>query len=238
MWQLKAGRHDHDYMKSKRLEEAKKLIDPKKNYSIEEAVELVKKTSTVKFDASVEIHLWLGIDPKKSEQQVRGVVTLSHGIGKTKRVVAFVEPEKEKEARDAGADIVGGEELINEIATTSKINFDVAISSPAMMPKLAKIAKVIGPKGLMPNPKTDTVGPNIKKMIEDSKGGKVSWKNDDTSNVHQIIGKVSFENQKLIENLQTFVESVRRAKPASAKGIYIQNAVLTSSMGPAIHFVV
>lgn len=214
------------------------MVDPKKVYSIDEAIDLVKKTANTKFDASVEVHLRLGIDPTKGDQQTRGTLVLPHGTGKTKKIAAFVEPEKEKEAKDAGADIVGGEELIAEIIKTEKINFDVAITTPSMMPKLAKVAKILGPRGLMPNPKTETVGPNIKKMIEDSKGGKISWKNDDTANVHQLIGKVSLDVQKIRENLNALLESVRRVKPASAKGIYIQNAVLTSSMGPAIHFVV
>lgn len=223
---------------STRFKEAVKLVDPKKVYSPEEAVLLVKKTSTVKFDASVEVHLRLGISPTKSDQQVRGTVILPHGIGQTRRVAAFVEPEKEKEAREAGADLVGGEELVTEIVSSGKIDFDIAIATPGMMPKLAKAAKILGPKGLMPNPKTDTVGTRVYQMVTDAKGGKVSWRNDDTGNVHQVIGRVSFESNKLTENLQAFLESVRRAKPATAKGIYIQNAVLTSSMGPAVHFVV
>ena len=212
------------------------MVDPKKVYTVDEAINLVKKTSTTKFDASVEVHLKLGIDPTKGDQQTRGTLVLPHGTGKSKRIAAFVEPEKEKEAKDAGADIVGGEELIAEIAKTEKLDFDVAVTTPTLMPKLAKIAKILGPRGLMPNPKTETVSPNVKKMIEDSKGGKISWKNDDTANVHQIVGKVSFDTAKLQANINMFLDSVRRAKPASAKGIYVQTAVLTSSMGPAIHF--
>ncbi|MBI4133144.1 50S ribosomal protein L1 [Candidatus Uhrbacteria bacterium] len=221
---------------SKRFKEAQTLVDPKKIYSPEEAIELVKKTSTVKFDAAVEVHLRLGIDPKKSGEQVRGVVVLPHGTGKTKRVCAFVSPDKETEANEAHADRVGGDELIAEITQSGKIDFDVAIATPDMMPRLAKLAKLLGPRGLMPNPKTDTVGTHVKKMVEEAKAGKISWRNDDTGNVHQLIGKVSFDTPKLVENLHALLESVRRAKPATAKGIYIQTAVLTSSMGPAIHF--
>lgn len=214
----------------------KSLIDVKKVYTVAEAIELVKSTSKVKFDASVEAHLHLGVDPAKGDQQVRGTVTLPHGTGKTKRVAAFVSAAKEDEAKAAGADLVGGEELIADIARTSKIDFDVAIATPDMMAKLAKVAKILGPKGLMPNPKTETVGQNVKQMVTDMKGGKVSWKNDDTANVHQIVGKISFDSAKLVENLNAFLDAVRRAKPASAKGIYVLSATLTSTMGPGVAF--
>lgn len=219
----------------KKYEEAAKLIDPKKLYSPEEAVELVKKTSRTKFDASVEVHFKLGIDPTKAEQLIRGTLKLPHGTGQTKRVAAFVgTPEREQEAKDAGADLIGGDELIKEISSTEKIAFDVAVATPDMMPKLAKIAKILGPKGLMPNPKSDTVGPNVRKMIEELKRGKIAYKNDDTGNVHLILGKVSFDAAKLMENLLAALEAIKRAKPASAKGTYLQNATVTSSMGPAI----
>lgn len=221
---------------SKRYAEVKAKIDQKKTYSAEEAMRLAKETSTVKFDASIEVHLKLGIDPSRGEQQVRGTVTLPHGTGKSKRVAAFVPADKVAEAQAAGAHLVGSEDLIAEIASSGKIDFDVAIATPDMMPKLAKVAKILGPKGLMPNPKTETVGTNVGKMITDMKGGKISWKNDDTGNIHQIIGKISFAPEKLTENLTAFLEAIKKAKPASAKGIYIQTAVLTSSMGPAIHF--
>ncbi len=218
----------------KKYQEAVKLIDPKKSYPLPEALELVKKTSRATFDATVELHLKLGIDPKKGEQQVRGTVNFPHGTGKTKRVAAFVGADREREAREAGADLVGGEELIAEIGSKEKIDFDVAVASPDMMPKLAKIAKILGPRGLMPNPKTDTVGTNVKKMIEELKRGKASFKTDDTGNVHLAIGKVSMETAALEENLTTALEVIKRAKPASSKGVYMQNAVVTSSMGPAI----
>lgn len=220
----------------KRYQTAKSQIDSKKVYSLEEALELVKKTSSVKFEASVEVHLKLGIDPSKGDQQIRGTVLLPHGTGKSKRVAAFVSEAKTQEAKDAGATLVGGEELIAEIASTSKIDFDIAVATPDMMAKLAKIAKILGPRGLMPNPKTETVGLNVKQMVEELRGGKIAWKNDDTANVHQTIGKISFDSPKLMENLNLFLDSVRRVKPASAKGIYILNAVLTSSMGPGVRF--
>lgn len=219
----------------KKYLEVKKLINPKKTYSAEEAMDLIKKTSTVKFDPSVELHLKLGIDPTKGEQVVRVTLTLPHGTGKTKKVAAFVTSGKEKEALEAGADIAGGEELIAEMAKTQKINFDVAVATPDMMPKLAKIAKILGPKGLMPNPKTETVNANVKKMIEELKRGKLTLKNDDGGNIHATLGKLSSPASVILENLKALLEAVKRAKPATAKGVYLQNAVLVTSMGPAIH---
>lgn len=219
---------------SKRMNDLKAKIDKNKAYSIDEAVSLVKETSKVKFDASVEVHVKLGIDPKKSDQQIRSTVVLPHGNGKTIKVAAFVGTNKEKEAKDAGADFVYGEEDIKKIKDTGKIDFDIAVTTPDMMPKMAVAAKILGPRGLMPNPKTDTVGPNVKEMIESLKKGKVNFKNDDTSNVHLSIGKVSFEENKLKENLETFLETLKKIKPTGTKGTYIKNLVLTSSMGPSI----
>jgi large subunit ribosomal protein L1 len=159
---------------------------------------------------------------------------LPHGTGKTKKVAAFVSPEKEKEAKDAGADFVYGEEDIKRIKDTGKIEFDVAVTTPDMMAKLAAVAKVLGPKGLMPNPKTETVSPNVKKMIEELKKGKITFKNDDTSNIHQSIGKVSFSEAQLKENLAAFLDVLKRAKPTTSKGTYLQNLIICSTMGPAI----
>lgn len=209
-------------------------VDKNKVYSVDEAIKLALETSGVKFDASVEVHAHLGIDPKKGEQQVRSTVVLPHGTGKTKTVAAFVSSEKEKEAKDAGADFIYGEEDIKKIKDTGKIEFEVAITTPDMMPKMAQIAKVLGPKGLMPNPKTETVGPSIKKMIEELKKGKVNFKNDDTSNIHQNIGKVSFGDKKIKENFEVFMEALKKAKPNTAKGTYIQSLTICTSMGPAI----
>ncbi|TAL18989.1 50S ribosomal protein L1 [Patescibacteria group bacterium] len=219
---------------SQRFQELKKLIDPKKAYPLAEAVELVKKTSAAKFDATVELHCKLGINPTKGEEQVRGTVSLPHGTGKTKKVAAFVGGEKVKDAREAGADLVGGEDLIAEIAKTEKIDFDVAVAAPEMMPKLAKLAKILGPRGLMPNPKTETVGPNVKKMVEELKKGKIAFKNDATGNLHLAIGKVSFAAEKLAANAAAALEAIKKAKPASSKGDYFQNITLTSSMGPGV----
>lgn len=225
-------------MPSKRMKEATALIDPKKLYTIEEAVALVKKTSTTKFDAAVELHTRLGIDPTKSDQQVRGTLVLPHGTGKMKRIAAFVEPEQEKEAKDAGAALVGGEELINQIAAKGVLDFDIAVATPKMMPKLAKLAKILGPRGMMPNPKTDTIGPNAAKMIQEQKAGKMSFKNDAQGNVHQVFGRASFDESKLSENLHVLIEAIRKVKPASSKGIYFRNVTIASTMGPGIKLAV
>lgn len=208
--------------------------DKKKLYSPEDAVKLAKEMSKEKFDATIEVHINLGINPKKSDQLARGTIKLPHSVGKSKKIIAFVGEAKEKEAKEAGAEIVGGEELIAEIAKTEKMDFEVAVATPEMMPKLAKIAKILGPKGLMPNPKTDTVGADIKKIIEDVKGGKLAFKNDDTGNIHQIIGKVSLEDAKLVENFNAFIMAVKKAKPSSSKGTFVKKIVVCTVMGKAI----
>ena len=209
-------------------------LDKNKSYSVEEAVEMTKKLSKAKFDASVEIHIKLGIDSKKGDQQIRSTVALPHGTGKTIKVAAFVSPEKEKEAKTAGADYVGGEDLIAEIKKTEKTDFQIAVAEPAMMRVLAPIAKILGTRGLMPSPKNDTVTPNPAKAIEALKKGKVSFKNDDTGNVHVAIGKVSFDSKKLIENYESLAEAIKKVKPASSKGTYIKNISISSSMGPGL----
>lgn len=219
---------------SKRLKAAKAKIESTKVYSIEEAIKLVKETSAVKFDASVEVHAKLGIDPKKGEQIVRASVVLPNGTGKSVRVAAFVPDNRAKEAKDAGADLVGGDELIAEIKKTSKTDFDIAVTVPEMMPKLAAVAKVLGQKGLMPNPKTGTISPDLAKMVGELKKGKVSYKNDITANIHLSIGKVSFEEPKLVENFKTFLDSLKKAKPPTVKGTYIRSLFVSSSMGPSI----
>ncbi|MFH0955905.1 MAG: 50S ribosomal protein L1 [Candidatus Falkowbacteria bacterium] len=208
--------------------------DANKAYPIMEAIELSKKLSKTKFDASMEIHFRLGIDTKKGEQQVRLAVSLPNGTGKTIKVAAFVTPGKEEEAKKAGADYVGGEELINEIKKTEKTDFQVAVAEPAMMKNLAAIAKILGTRGLMPSPKNETVTPNPAKAVEELKKGKVSLKNDDTGNVHVAIGKISFETEKLVQNFEMLLEAIRKAKPATSKGIYIKKAYISSTMGPGI----
>lgn len=216
------------------MADLKTKVEKAKVYSLDEAIKLVKETSTVKFDASVEVHARLGIDPKKGDQQVRSTVVLPHGTGKTKKVAAFVSSNDEKAAKEAGADFVYGEDEIKTIKDTGKVEFDIAVATPDMMPKLAVAAKVLGPKGLMPNPKTDTVGKDIKKMVTELKKGKAAFKNDDGAIVHQSIGKVSFSEDQLKENFIAFLDSLKRAKPSSAKGTYIKSLYLTSSMGPGI----
>src|SRR3989338_242514 len=223
---------------SKRMDQLNTKVSKTKVYTLEEAIKLVKETSTVKFDASVEAHIKLGINTKKSDQQLRSTVALPHGTGKTKTVAAFVGANDEKTAKEAGADFVYNEEDIKKIKDTGKIEFEIAVATPDMMPKLAVAAKVLGPKGLMPNPKTETVGQNIKKMIEELKRGKATFKNDDTANVHFTIGKVSFGSDKLKENYLTFVDALRRAKPSTAKGTYLKAIFLATSMGPSVRVVV
>jgi large subunit ribosomal protein L1 len=220
-------------MRSKRFTSLKSTVQ-QKALSSEAAVELVKTNATAKFDETVEIHFSLGIDPKQGDQQIRGTISLPHGTGKTKRVAAFVDAANEAAAKAAGADIVATEETIEEIARTGKIDFDVAVAVPSMMAKLAKAAKVLGPRGLMPNPKTDTVNPNIAKMIAEQKAGKISFKNDNTANVHMIVGKASFSAAQLAENVNAAIDALRKSKPASSKGMYFKSVTLTSTMGPAV----
>lgn len=223
---------------SKRLKEARTKIDKNKSYTAEEAIKLVKETSKVKFDASVEVHSKLGIDPKKGEQIVRGSIVLPHGTGKSLKIAAFVSDAQAKEAKAAGADVVGGDELIEEIKKTGKTDFDVAVTTPDMMKKLAVVARVLGQKGLMPNPKTGTIGPDIKKMVEELKKGKVSYKNDTTANIHLSIGKTSFDDKQLLENYEAFIDSLKKAKPQGIKGTYIRSLYMTSSMGPSVKLLV
>ncbi len=219
---------------SKRFQEVAKLVDRSKTYSVGEAVELVKKTSQVKFDAGVEVHVRLGIDPKKAEQMVRSAVTLPHGTGKKKKIAVFCDGKDQVIAQQAGADIVGGDELINEIKKTGKCDFDLALATPALMKKMGQIAKILGPKGLMPNPRNETVTTDIAKSMTALAGGKVTFRNDDSGNIHQLIGRVSFDSAKLVENFQTFLEAIKKAKPQGVKGVYVKSVTLTSTMGPGI----
>lgn len=219
----------------KRYLALKAMIDRTKTYSPEEAVALAQKTATTKFDSSIEVHIRLGIDPKKSDQQVRSTVTLPHSIGSSKKVAAFVATtDDERLAREAGAELVGGEDLIAEIAKTGKCDFDIAIAVPAMMPKLAKVAKILGPRGLMPSPKNETVTTNVGKTVGELKKGKVAFKADDTANIHQMIGKASMSTADILQNFTSFMDAIRRVKPPSSKGTYLLNVTLTSTMGPGI----
>ena len=213
-------------------------FDKQKIYSLEEGIELSKKLSKTKFDASIEVHFRLGIDAKKGEQQIRTAVSLPHGTGKTIKIAAFVSPEKEKEVKAAGADFVGSEDLIAEIKKTEKTDFQVAVAEPAVMRNLAQIAKILGTRGLMPSPKNETVTPDPAKAVKELKKGKISFKNDDTGNIHVIIGKTSFDDKKLIENFIVLTNTIKKIKPAKSKGVYIKNISISSSMGPGIKIVV
>jgi large subunit ribosomal protein L1 len=207
-------------------------VDKNKLYSPEEALQIVKEGKIAKFDESVEIHVRLGVDPKKGEQQVRAAVVLPHGIGKAKKI-AVITSTKAKEAQDAGADIVGAEDLIEKIKN-GKVSFDVLVASPEMMPKLAQVAKILGPRGLMPSPKTETVTDKIKETVEMLKKGKFSFKNDTAGVIHQVIGKLSFDAQKLQENYSVFLEAINKARPAGIKGKFILSISVCSTMGPGV----
>jgi len=219
---------------SKRYSAAKAKVTAGQTYSLEEGIKLVKETATVKFDSTVEIHVKLGIDAKKSDQGVRATVSLPHGTGKIQRVAAFVSPDKEKEAKEAGADLYGGKDLIEKIKTSGKVDFDVAVATPDIMRDLSAIAKILGQKGLMPNPKVGTVTTNIKQTVEEIKKGRAAFKNDDSANVHLLIGKVSFTDQQLKENVVAFLDALKRMKPETAKGTFIKTVHLASAMGPGI----
>lgn len=221
------------YKGSKRYQAIKEKITANTAYDLREAVTLLQ-TGKTKFDQSVEVHVRLGINPKKSDQIVRGTVQLPHGTGKTKKVIAFVGSNFEAEATSAGADIIGTAEVVAKIKQTGKIDFDVAIATPDMMKQLAPIARILGQKGLMPNPKTETVGTDVAKMVKALKAGKVNFKNDDTGNLHLAVGKLSFSTDQLVENITATLEAIRKAKPGTAKGTYMKKVVVSSTMGPGI----
>ncbi|QHS23930.1 50S ribosomal protein L1 [Virgibacillus sp. MSP4-1] len=220
--------------KSKKHAEALKLVDRSKAYEINEAVEVVKKAATANFDESVEAAFRLGVDPKKADQQIRGAMVLPHGTGKTQRVLVFAKGDKAKEAEAAGADYVGEQDYINKI-NQGWFDFDVVVATPDMMAEVGKLGRVLGPKGLMPNPKTGTVTFEVEKAVNEIKAGKVEYRVDKSGNIHVPIGKVSFEDQKLVENLEAVVEQVVKAKPQSSKGIYMRNVSISSTMGPGVH---
>lgn len=221
---------------SKRAKANLDLVDKEKVYTAEEAIELAKKTATTKFTGSIEVHVKTAIDAKKTEQAIRGSVTLPHGTGKSRKIAAFVTEANEAAAKAAGASVVGGEELIKQIKETEKTDFDIAVAEPAMMPKLAQIAKILGTRGLMPNPKTGTVSDNIGAAVKEIAGGKISFKNDNSGNVHQIIGKTDFDTAKLAENLKVFIEALHTTKPAAVKKAFLSSMTMNSTMGPGIRF--
>lgn len=222
------------FNKSKRLKQATSQIEVGKRYEVKEAVGLLKKLPVTKFDQSVELHFKLGVDIKQANQQVRGSVTLPSGLGKNKRIAVFCSEAKEQEALKAGATVVGGEELIKTIGQTGKCDFEVAVATPEMMKKMAPIAKILGQKGLMPNPKTDTITSDVGRVVKELNSGKINFKIDDTGNIHQMVGKLSFSADQLQTNVETLIQAVQKARPTGIKGIYIRNLILTSTMGPAI----
>ena len=220
--------------KGKRYLEAAKLIEKNKAYEVEEAMKLVLQTGTAKFDEPVELHMRLGVDPKHADQQVRGVVVLPNGTGKSVKVLVIAKGAKADEAAAAGADYVGAEEIIAKIQNEGWIDFDVCVATPDMMGLVGRIARILGPKGLMPNPKSGTVTMDVTKAINEIKAGKVEYRLDKTAIIHVPVGKKSFGAEKLIENMNVVVEAIQKAKPAAAKGTYIKSVSIASTMGPGV----
>ena len=219
---------------SKKYVEASKKVEKNNTYSVEEAIKLVKETSITKFDGTVEVAIKLNVDPKKADQQLRGSLVLPNGTGKTKKILVIAKGEAAKTAKEAGADFVGDTDMIEKIQKENWFYYDVIIATPEMMPELGKIGRVLGPKGLMPNPKTGTVTPTPVKTIEDIKKGMVEFRTDSYGNIHTIVGKVSFDENKLVENLEYIINTISKMKPATVKGKFITNISVTSTMGPGI----
>ncbi|MDR0820528.1 MAG: 50S ribosomal protein L1 [Endomicrobium sp.] len=217
----------------KRLNEAAKLVDKNSVYKLAEAVALVKETAKAKFDETIEIHIKLGVDPKRSDQMVRGTISLPHGIGRTRKIAVLAKGEKQKEAEAAGADIIGSDDLIEDISK-GKLGFDILVATPDVMKDLSRVAKILGPKGLMPNPKSGTVTFEIGRAVEELKKGRVEYKNDSFGIIHVPVGKASFEKEKLEDNIKILLEAVAEAKPLSSKGQYIKSISISSTMGPGI----
>ena len=220
--------------KGKKYVEAAKLVEKNKLYTKEEAIDLVKKTSTTKFDSSVEVAMSLNLDTKKADQQLRGTICLPNGTGKTKRILVIAKGPKAAEAKEAGADYVGDVDYLEKIEKENWFDFDTLIATPDMMPQLGKLGKILGPKGLMPNPKTGTVTMDIKKAVSEVKQGRIEYRTDSYGNVHIIIGKVSFKEEQLLENLKAFVSLILKTKPSVVKGTYVKNISISTTMGPGI----
>lgn len=218
--------------KGKKYRNALALVDANKLYTLEEASELVKKTATTKFDATIDVSFRLNVDPTQADQQIRGTLILPHGNGRTKKVLAVT--HKVEEAKNAGADFVGGKEILEKIQKENWFGFDIIVATPDMMGELGKMGKLLGPKGLMPNPKTGTVAIDIAKAIQEIKAGKVEYRVDKEGNVHVSIARVSFDSKKVLDNLTLLCETIVKVRPAAVKGVYIKNAVVHTTMGPAI----
>ena len=222
--------------RSKKYVAASQLVDKNKVYSVQEAIDLVKQTSTVKFDATIDVSFRLNVDPKKADQQVRGTLVLPHGNGKTKVVLAIT--DKTEEALASGADFAGGKEMLEKIQKENWFAYDVIVATPNMMGEIGKLGRVLGPKGLMPNPKTGTVSPDIAKAVKEIKAGKVEYRVDKEANMHVSIARCSFDTEKVVDNLNALVEAVVKARPAAVKGTYIKTAVIHTTMGPSIKFAI
>lgn len=220
--------------KSKRYASIVEKVDKKKVYSVKDAVKLLKSTTSAKFDETVEVAMNMNLDTRKADQQLRGAVVLPNGTGKSQVVLVLAKGDQAKMAKEAGADFVGDADMIEKIEKENWFSYDVIIATPEMMPMLGKIGKLLGPKGLMPNPKTGTVTMDVKKAVEDTKKGKVEYRTDSFGNIHGIIGKASFEDKKLIENLNVFVNAILKLKPTSVKGNFVKNISISSTMGPGI----
>ena len=218
----------------KKYVDGAKLIERSRLYDTQEALDLCVKTGTAKFDETVEVHVKLGVDGRHADQQVRGAIVLPHGTGKTVRVLAICKPEKEDEARAAGAEFVGGNDMIQKIQSEGWMDFDVLITTPDMMGMVGRLGKILGPRGLMPNPKAGTVAPDIARAITEAKAGKIEYRLDKTNIIHCPIGKVSFGTEKLTENFNPLLEAINKAKPAAAKGQYIRSCVVAATMGPGV----
>ena len=220
--------------KGKKYLQVAEKIDSTKVYSIDEACALVKETSTVKFDATIDVSFHLNVDPKYADQQLRGTIVLPHGNGKTKKVLAIT--RKHEEAKAAGADFVGDKDMLEKIQKENWFEFDIIVATPDMMGELGKMGRLLGPKGLMPNPKTGTVSMDIGKAIQEIKAGKIEYRVDKQGNIHLSIGRVSFDTEKLVDNLKVVVETLLKVRPASVKGQYVKNCVVTTTMGPSVKF--
>ena len=221
-------------MAGKKFQEAAKKIDREKRYALEEAIKIVADNKVAKFDETVEVAVRLGVDPRQADQNVRGTVVLPHGTGKAERVLVIAKGEKEREAKDAGADFVGGDEIVKKIQEENWLDFDRVIATPDMMGQVGRIGKILGPRGLMPNPKVGTVTFDVAKAVNEVKAGKVDYRVDKAGVVHARIGKLSFGEQKLLDNAHALLSAIIKAKPASAKGNYVKSVALSSTMGPGV----